>query len=61
MKHLMAILAAVTLTGCASATVTSGCQIFRPLHGSKQDTAGTREQIDRHNARGIGACGWEAK
>lgn len=47
---------------CApSIATTDGCTIFRPIHGSKNDTQKTRNQVDQHNARGIGACGWTAK
>ena len=45
------------LGGCATPVI-DGCAIFGPIHGSKQDTPETRSQIDEHNAKGVGACGW---
>lgn len=57
-----AIIIAALLAGCTTASVkVDGCTIFSPIYGSKQDTAGTRSQVDAHNARGIGACGWSGK
>jgi hypothetical protein len=40
--------------------VTDGCRIFAPISGSSRDTAETRAQVDQHNAKGVGACGWKA-
>lgn len=45
------------LSGCATARV-DGCGIFGPIRGSKLDTPETRAQVDEHNAKGVGACGW---
>ena len=47
------------LTGCSNSTATDGCRIFKPIYGAKADTPETRSQVDTHNARGVGACGWK--
>lgn len=52
---------ALTAAGCAGSTVTGGCRIFSPIYGSSRDTAETRAQVDQHNAKGVGACGWRAR
>jgi hypothetical protein len=46
---------------CAASTAikVDGCTIFGPIYGSKKDTDGTRSQVDAHNAKGVGACGWK--
>ena len=59
-KRLIACATAIALASCNS-TVIDGCAIFGPLRGSKQDTPETRSQIDEHNAKGVGACGWRAR
>jgi hypothetical protein len=50
----------IALASCSS-TAIDGCRIFKPIHGSKADTAGAQAQIDEHNARGVGACNWKAR
>jgi hypothetical protein len=41
--------------------VIDGCRIFAPIAGSpSHDTPATMAQIDQHNAKGVGACGWRA-
>lgn len=60
MKPILPLAIALLLAGCASTTVkVDGCTIFSPVYGSKKDTADTRKQVDAHNAKGIGACGWK--
>ena len=50
------------LTGCGTPTVIDGCRIFAPIAGSPaRDSPATMAQIDQHNAKGVGACGWRAK
>jgi hypothetical protein len=46
---------------CAASTAikVEGCTVFAPIYGSKKDTTGTRAQVDAHNAKGVGACGWQ--
>lgn len=52
---------ALTAAGCSSSTVIDGCRIFAPIAGApSKDTPETMAQIDQHNAKGIGACGWRA-
>lgn len=57
LKLSCAALIAATVAGCQALTVTE-CRIFDPIRASKTDTDGTRKQVDRHNAKGVGACGW---
>jgi hypothetical protein len=57
LKLSCAALIAATVAACQASTVTE-CRVFAPINGSKLDTERTRHQIDRHNARGVGACGW---
>jgi hypothetical protein len=41
--------------------VIDGCRIFSPIRGSPaKDTPETQAQVDAHNAKGVGACGWAA-
>jgi hypothetical protein len=56
-KSWIVCLAAMT-AACVGSTETDQCTIFVPIYGSKNDTQLTRQQVDQHNARGIGACGW---
>lgn len=53
----LAFIAALALAGCG--TKPNECQIFSPIRGSKADTAETRQQVDVHNAKGVGACSWK--
>jgi len=55
----VALIAAMMAACAPSIVTTDGCTIFRPIYGSKNDTPKTRDQVDQHNARGIGACGWK--
>lgn len=52
---------AVIVAGCANSTAIKidECPIFAPIRGSKKDTTQTITQVDAHNAKGIGACGWK--
>lgn len=59
LKLSVASLIAVIVAACQASIATDGCSIFSPIYGSKQDTAGTRSQVDAHNAKGVGACGWK--
>ena len=56
-KRSIACAAVIALASCNS-IVADGCTIFGPIHGSKLDTPETRTQVDEHNAKGVGACGW---
>ena len=58
MMRCLALIGALAAAGCAQTSVTDQCTIFVPIYGSKNDTQLTRQQVDQHNARGIGACGW---
>lgn len=58
-KRLIVCVVALTAAGCQASTVIDGCRIFSPIHGSSRDTIETRSQVDQHNARGVGACGWK--
>lgn len=60
-KRWIACAVALTAAGCSSSTVIDSCRIFAPIYGSSGDTAETRAQVDQHNAKGVGACGWRAK
>lgn len=57
-KKLIVCAVALTAAACSNSTVTDGCRIFSAIHGSSRDTPETRSQVDQHNARGVGACGW---
>ncbi len=64
MRHagkLIVCAVALTAAGCSSSTAIDGCRIFAPIYGSSRDTAETRAQVDQHNAKGVGACGWKAE
>lgn len=52
------VCAAAMLAACGPSIAIDGCKIFGPIRGSKLDTAETRLQVDEHNAKGVGACGW---
>lgn len=58
-----AVSIAAMMAACAASTAikVETCAIFAPIHGSKKDTPPTRAQIDAHNAKGVGACGWTPK
>lgn len=59
-KRWIACCVAIALASCSS-TVIDGCRIFSPIHGSpSRDTSETQAQVDAHNAKGVGACGWKA-
>ncbi|WP_377846992.1 hypothetical protein [Bosea sp. UC22_33] len=59
-KKLGACCAGIALASCSS-TVIDGCRIFSPIRGApSEDTPETQRQVDAHNARGAGACGWKA-
>ena len=59
-KKLIACCAVIALASCSS-TVIDGCRIFSPIRGSPaKDTPETQAQVDAHNAKGVGACGWAA-
>ena len=57
MIRIFALFTCFALAGCPT---TGECDIFAPIRASKADTAATRQQVDIHNARGVGACGWRA-
>jgi hypothetical protein len=61
LKLSAASLIAVIAGGCLGSTgiKVEGCTVFAPIYGSKKDTLETRNQVDAHNAKGIGACGWK--
>lgn len=59
-KKLIACCAVIVLASCSS-TVIDGCRIFSPIRGApSKDTPETQAQVDAHNAKGVGACGWKA-
>lgn len=61
-RKWIACAVALTAAGCSSSTgVIDGCRIFSPIYGSSRDTPETRAQVDQHNAKGVGACGWKAR
>ena len=51
-----AILIAITLSACATASGDSYCRIADPITFSDLDTAETRAQIEEHNAEWVCAC-----
>ncbi len=57
--RFIVLLIALPLAACATTPI-DGCRIFSPIRGSKLDTELTRQQVDQHNAKGVGACGWKA-
>jgi hypothetical protein len=59
-KKLIACAVVLTVAACGNSTVIDGCRIFAPIHGSSKDTSETRAQVDNHNAKGVGACGWSS-
>lgn len=59
-KKLIAFAAVIALGSCNSTGI-DGCAIFGPISGSKLDTPQTRAQVDEHNAKGVGACGWNRR
>lgn len=60
-KRKLIALSLVIAAGSCSSTAIDGCGIFAPISGSKLDTPETRAQVDQHNARGVGACGWKGR
>ena len=61
-KRWIACAVALTAAACSNSTVIDGCRIFAPIAGSPaQDSAATMAQIDQHNAKGVGACGWRSR
>lgn len=60
-KKLIACCAVIALASCSS-TVIDGCRIFSPIRGAPtEDSVKTMAQVDAHNAKGVGACGWKAE
>lgn len=58
---IIVLLIALSLAACTAAPI-DGCRIFSPIAGSpSQDSPATMAQVDQHNAKGVGACGWRAK
>lgn len=61
MKWIICVTVGLLLSACVSSTAikVDGCTVFAPIYGSqKEDSTETMRQVDAHNAKGIGACGW---
>lgn len=56
MIRIFAVTTCLALGACASKV--DECSIFSAIRGSSRDTAETRQQVDVHNAKGVGACKW---
>ena len=70
MKHLTALVCALTLAACnmteselrrkATADTAAFCDLARPIYWSRKDTLSTIQQVKTHNAVGK-ICGWKGK
>lgn len=70
MKHLAALVCALTLAGCnmpestlrrmATTNTAAFCDLARPIYWSRKDTLATIQQVKTHNAVGK-ICGWQGK